>query len=468
MSPKNFSYMFPAYPIICIIATILALIPLTTHWLAGNIGAVALSLWIVGGNIMAAVNTIVWHGNLNNPHPVWGDICQAYFSVMNFGLSAGTLYVQYTLWKVARNRRLFVSPREKRRQKLWAVFFCYGIPLIFVVLHYIVQGHRYDLVEDLGPTPTAYPTPLTYVLYFIWDPIFCLIAIGLSIHTYSILYRHGRTMEKVFISSKKNSEKKYYRLLGMTLLISLIHFPIVLGIMLYNAIKVPTQPWISWDDTHFDFNRINYLSREIVETIPDIVTISSISYWSIALCGYTYFFFFGTGTEARRQYRVALVAVCRRFGIELPERKEKEKKKTTRSTGGKRSWLDRLLGRRREGESFLSTIGDTSTGITFVRTFQRESVSGKSGMDKVRPDETIVISPSTVSQARDGEDIKHYHSWIEVESRRERPSGEEEGIDLEAQGSSAVEQREQEQEQRSQFEEEQITAEPEQTEEITF
>ncbi|KAG8748804.1 a-factor receptor [Serendipita sp. 396] len=454
MTFKNFSYMYPVYPILCIFSAIFALIPLATHWMAGNIGAVSLALWIIGGNVMAAVNTIVWRGNLRNPHPVWGDICQAYFSVMNFAISAATLYIQFHLWKVARNKRLLVSVAERRRQKIWGICWCYGIPVLFVVLHYIVQGHRYDVAEDLGPMPTTYLTPVAFAVYYIWDPIMCLISIGFSLHTYWIIIRHRKQMAKVFVSSKKNSEKRYYRLLAMSLMLTLLHLPLVLWVVIYNATVATVYPWISWEDTHSNYMRISYISRTMAESFTNFVTISSISYWAVTLCGFTFFLFFGTGTEARRQYWAALTWVAARFGIKLPERKKKEKKNPTASgvsasVAGTPTWFDRLFGRRGGDDSFLSTLGtSTTTAVEFSTSFNKKESSSRgvrSPMNKARVDETISISPS-VDHKRDGDDFKRHNPWMET-SMGEVTSGEyDDGIALEVRGESAIEQGQQQSE----------------------
>ncbi|KAG8827203.1 a-factor receptor [Serendipita sp. 399] len=305
MGDNGLRYLFPAYPIVCILAAILTLLPLPAHWLAGNTGATALGLWVLGGNVIAAVNTIVWHGNLRNPHPIWGDICQVYFSIMNFAIIGATLSIQYNLWRVVRNKQLYVTIAERRRQKIVVICLCYGLPLLFAVLHYIIQGHRYDIVEDVGPVPTTTLSPVSFAIYFLWDPILCLITIALSLHTYWMVLQRRGELSKLFISGKKNNESRFYRLLAMTLVQTLIHFPIGLFTVLFNATQLKMSPWISWDDTHFDYMRILYFPRTTVESTPNAVMKLSISFWTVPLCGFLYFLFFGTGKDARRQYRMA-------------------------------------------------------------------------------------------------------------------------------------------------------------------
>ncbi|KAG8836967.1 a-factor receptor [Serendipita sp. 400] len=364
MTFKNFSYLFPGYPIFCIISALLSIIPIPSHYRAGNIAIIAIGLWSFGGNVIAATNTIVWHGNLRNPHPVWGDISQAYFSVMNFGLSSATLHVQYTLWRVARNRKLWMTPRQRRWQKFWAYFFGYGVPILFVVLHYIVQGHRYNVVEDLGPTPTTYLTTMSFAIYYIWDPIFCIIAFVFAILTFITCRRYQKEVTNMFNLSKKHSANEYRRLFLLTGVLVFIHFPFTFWVVVVNAVKYDVDPWISWDDTHFDYMRIEYWSRSVVESIDGMAAGWSVSYWAVGLTGYFYFLCYGTGSESLRQYKQAISYVLRHLGF-------KSKPSTTTITAGVEASVDKVdtkgwsmpffARRQKQDTGVLSSVGQTGT-----------------------------------------------------------------------------------------------------------
>ncbi|KAG8839580.1 hypothetical protein FRC20_005978, partial [Serendipita sp. 405] len=157
---------------------------------------------------------------------------------------------------------------------------------------------------------------------------------------------------------------------------------------------------------------------------------------------------------ARRQYWAALTWVAARFGIKLPERKKKEKKNPTASgvsasVAGTPTWFDRLFGRRGGDDSFLSTLGtSTTTAVEFSTSFNKKESSSRgvrSPMNKARVDETISISPS-VDHKRDGDDFKRHNPWMET-SMGEVTSGEyDDGIALEVRGESAIEQGQQQSE----------------------
>ncbi|KAG8811081.1 a-factor receptor [Serendipita sp. 399] len=362
MGIKNMSYLFPAYPIICIISAILALLPIPAHYRAGNIGIIALGVWSFWGNVIAAVNTIYWHGNLRNPNPIWGDICQAYFSVMNFGLSSSTVYIQYTLWKVSRNRKLLITLR---------------------------QGHRYDVVEDLGPTSTIYLTPVAFALYYVWDPVFCIIAIIFSILTYINIIRHRKEVANMFSLSRRHNASQYYRLLAITLVLTLIHLPLVLRGLIINVVDYEVYPWISWDDTHSNYMRIQYISRFMLGTMPtSTVSNLSLAYWAVALCGYIYFALYGTGAEALAQYKQAILYIPRRLGLTSPPRTT-----TTTTSENKQHWWNVSFFTRHGGSTVQTAAPLTTgweTGTVTLQMVGRTDGTSTELEEKLSRDETVV------------------------------------------------------------------------------
>lgn len=112
MTLKDMSYMYPTFPIIGTICMVLCLYPVPAHWQAGNIATTSLAMWTSIGLLICVVNTCVWHGNIRNPHPVWGDIVNLYFSVLSTAIACCAFCIQYRLWTVARASTVFVTKKE--------------------------------------------------------------------------------------------------------------------------------------------------------------------------------------------------------------------------------------------------------------------------------------------------------------------------------------------------------------------
>ncbi len=111
---EDMSYMYPVYPILATIAMILCLSAVPAHWKAGNIATVSLALWTAIGLLITIIDVCIWHGNIRNPHPIWGDIVQVYLIMLPDAIASTTLCIQYRLWSIARAKRVFATKREVR------------------------------------------------------------------------------------------------------------------------------------------------------------------------------------------------------------------------------------------------------------------------------------------------------------------------------------------------------------------
>jgi len=111
---EDMSYMYPVYPIIASIAIILCLLPVPAHWRAGNIATISLAIWIALGLLMTAIDVCIWHGNIRNPHPIWGDIVNVCFVMLGPAIASTELYIQYCLWNIARARIVFITKQDVR------------------------------------------------------------------------------------------------------------------------------------------------------------------------------------------------------------------------------------------------------------------------------------------------------------------------------------------------------------------
>ena len=110
----DLSYLYPLYPIVGGIAIILCAIPIPAHWKAGNIATVILGLWDLGLSIIVWVGTIVWHNNIENTYPIWGDIVNFYYAMFPTALASTTLCIQYRLWIIASARNVFITKKDVR------------------------------------------------------------------------------------------------------------------------------------------------------------------------------------------------------------------------------------------------------------------------------------------------------------------------------------------------------------------
>jgi len=82
--------------------------------------------------------------------------------------------------------------------------------------------------------------------------------------------------------------------------------PLAIFSMVINATAAPIAPWVSWEDTHYDFGRVGQVPAVIWQRNHLIVAGLTLTKWSGVVCAFIFFFFFGFAAEARRHYSSVL------------------------------------------------------------------------------------------------------------------------------------------------------------------
>jgi len=248
-------------------------------------------------------------------------------------------------------------------------------------LDYVVQGHRYNVWEDLGPIAETYNVTLAFPLYYMWETLICVTSAIFSIMTIRLFLARRKEFDAVLNSGSRNINKdRYLRLLSLAAVSICIHLPLTAWVLVLNAAVIPVAPWISWEDTHSNYHRIEYVTRFLLSTAPANNVYVSISWWSLVLAGITFFTFFGFGEEATRQYQ-AMIGVCLKpFGIKYP----KEHKRRT----VERTWLDVILCRPGRPVNITSSMSSSSAPHSANPTDSRPSRRNNNNLPSTRSQTT--------------------------------------------------------------------------------
>lgn len=121
----------PYFSIAAAIGTILVLIPLPWHIEAMNTGTCYYMIWTALACLNQLVNSVVWAGNIENPAPVWCDVCEysasclgVFYLVLighkatriiigaSVGIPASALCINIRLFKIARGRSALTTGAE--------------------------------------------------------------------------------------------------------------------------------------------------------------------------------------------------------------------------------------------------------------------------------------------------------------------------------------------------------------------
>ena len=90
--------------------------------------------------------------------------------------------------------------------------------------------------------------------------------------------------------------------------------PLAILSIVVNATAAPVAPWVSWEETHYGFDRVGQVPAVVWRSNHAIVLGLSLTKWSSVVCAFIFFLFFGFAAEARKHYSSAftkLLLVCR-------------------------------------------------------------------------------------------------------------------------------------------------------------
>ncbi|KAJ7264534.1 GPCR fungal pheromone mating factor [Mycena haematopus] len=250
------------------IALGLVLVTLPHHWRVKNIATLSIIAWLSAYNVMFGVNAIIWNGNDDIRVPVWCDIA----TKIKIGLE--------------------MSPSGWRHRTV-DILLCWGFPAIVMALHYIVQGHRFDIIEDIGCIPAIYiswPSILIIDVSAFIPAILALIYCGLAI------WKLHRRRVAVHIVLKKPdsslSPSRYIRLMIMTFFLGTWSV-LLISVSTSNEYTQGLQPWTDWASVHEDFSYIGqYLSADFPSSA---LRCSYILWWAVPLSSLSFFAFLALG-----------------------------------------------------------------------------------------------------------------------------------------------------------------------------
>ncbi|KAK0421958.1 pheromone A receptor-domain-containing protein [Armillaria borealis] len=309
---------YPLFPIFAFFGFILPLIPLQWHLAAWNSGTCYFMIWTSLASLNQFINSIVWADNVTNWAPWWCEISIRIQIGASVAVPASCMCIQRRLYQIASVRAVSVTRAEKRRAILVDSLICVLFPLCFIVLQYVVQGHRFNIYENIGCAPAIYNTLLTYFINLMWP-----IVIGLTSAFYCVLTLrafHRRRLEfSQFLSSNRSlTVSRYFRLMALATTEICCTTPLAIAVLCLSATSAPIEPWRSWSDTHYQYSRVVQVPALLWRSNKMLVASYETTRWVTVLCPLVFFAFFGFADEARKHYRALFNAVLKRFGYQQP------------------------------------------------------------------------------------------------------------------------------------------------------
>ncbi|KAJ3746243.1 pheromone receptor [Lentinula detonsa] len=309
---------FPLYPVFAFFGFVLSVIPLPWHLQAWNSGTCAFMIWVGCFCLVLFINSLIWADNAINSVPVWCDISSQIILGAGVGIPASTLCISRRLYRIISTQTVSITLDDKRRAIYEDLAIAVGLPVLVLILHIIVQPHRFTIFEEYGCSPATYNTLPAYFLYYMWPVLIGLVSFVYSSLTLRSFYVRRVQFSQILASNKAINPSRYLRLIILALTDIMCTIPIGIYIIYIDLKGVTLAPWISWDDTHFDFGRVVLVPAVIWKSDPTDVAAIQIVRWLPVICAFIFFALFGFAEEARKHYRRVFWFFATRFGFYPP------------------------------------------------------------------------------------------------------------------------------------------------------
>ena len=127
---------------------------------------------------------------------------------------------------------------------------------------------------------------------------------------------------------KSNSSltlSRYFRLMALAMTEMLFTTPLAIFVIYLNATTLEIGPWRSWDDTHFNYSRVEQRPALFWRSNSQIELSMELTRWLSPFCAIVFFSFFGFAQEAQKQYCRAYLFIRRYLPLpSLPSSKSSE------------------------------------------------------------------------------------------------------------------------------------------------
>lgn len=312
--PTSNDPTYPLFPVLSFLGFVVAIIPFPWHLQAWNSGTCAFMIWTSLACLVEFINSILWAGNVKNNLPIWCDISSKFLLGAGVGITASTLCISRRLHTIATVQNVSISRSDKRRTVIIDLCIAVGIPFLVMALHYVVQPHRYDILEDIGCYAAIYNTIPAYFLVFMWPVLLGLISFVYSALTFRAFWQRRLQLAQFVSSNAALNVSRYIRLMMLAVTDMLLTVPLGAFSIYLGTHGVELSPWISWDETHYNFSRVQLVPALFWRSDAAFQSSVELTRWLFVVSAFIFFALFGFAGEAQKHYKLVFWACVKPFG----------------------------------------------------------------------------------------------------------------------------------------------------------
>jgi len=278
---------------------------------AWNAGTCLYMAWAGLGCLMQCINSIVWNKNMIDKAPVYCDISTRIQVALNVAIPACMVAINRRLYKIVSATAVVMPTRaEKRRAVITDLVIGIGIPILEIIAHVVVSGHRYNLFEDFGPYPVVVDMVPSYFLVFGWPVAINAIALVYVVMAIDASYRRRHQFKEI-MSCNPGLDRKYF----ISLVTLSTHIPASFTLGAIELVRgiYGARPWVSWADTHSNYSRVVRFAGFIWKNNPASVKELEKFRWSLVVYAVQVFVSLGIARRTRQNYRRAFTSLASRL-----------------------------------------------------------------------------------------------------------------------------------------------------------
>lgn len=128
---------------------------------------------------------------------------------------------------------------------------------------------------------------------------------SIAVLTLRAFLRRRAQFNAYLASNTSLTANRYFRLMGIASVEIVCTVPISAYGLYLNLTAGRIAPWISWEDTHFNYSKVEQYPAALWRMDQNAVISFELSRWLAPFCAFVFFGFFGFAEEARANYAKA-------------------------------------------------------------------------------------------------------------------------------------------------------------------
>ncbi|KAL1752982.1 pheromone A receptor-domain-containing protein [Schizophyllum commune] len=261
------------FPVFSFLSVCILLVALPFKRVRRDIPSTCLLLWLLAWNVIHAVNAVMWAGNTGVRALTWCDLVTKVMLAALMGVAGCALCMLRVLEFLASARN--PGPNARRNTVSIEILFCIVIPVIYMLLHFIVQDQRFAIAADIGCVASKHPSSPSLILMWLPPAIECVAAFALS----CIAVHHATRLPSTLLDEHLSTRTPISSgLLLRNLCFASTTCSLVVIAVLFGVFSPTVVPWGSWAAVHSHMSEAKVIhgseaqAAEVMWWIAPVVT----------------------------------------------------------------------------------------------------------------------------------------------------------------------------------------------------